>query len=392
MTSGKRGRPRRYPLGEALQTAVQEQVEDAIEHISTEETPSPNDAETFQQEQQIERRLHRALSRFPSSKGYYGKVYKQNPGGGFTFLWILEQLEDIEDPEITIRQLMTDNGWSGGIYTLKVHKRGSSKDWETYTTTIAAAPVPAVAASTVVSSGQQPTLDQVADFIEKTRKITNDPSQQYPPEMITKLADTLKDALKIGVETVRGSSSESLKPTDVLIAMTALVEKIQAKSQPERNDIQLFGQMIQLFKELQPSPAVEPAHVETAEDDFWDKLLKLKELGVIKFAGEVKDDTIDQITKISQLVAALQSFTGGGGNTSTAGELIRVIGPHVPEIVKDITGAVRGVTDYASARLGKMPSRQLSPKESQQIEKQVFKQSEKEHQEVPVMLPIFQEI
>jgi len=125
--------------------------------------------------------------------------------------------------------------------------------------------------------------------------------------------------------------------------------------------------------------------------DIFSEIKKLRELGIIKFSGEEKpEDPLESVNKLRSLIEVITPLVGGESKTSLGVEMVRIIGPHVPEIVKDITGSVNKVAEVSkaklSSKLGEIPSREVKKEVERSISPQIpkdFSPYEKEEVSLP---------
>ena len=338
--------------------------------------------------------LSNLLSSFPSTEGFYGKLYYKGSNGKLVFKHFLDMLEEIEDAELEILNLIKERGWEDGEYVLRVFKRGQPECKQTISWSMAA------------SSKVSPSINKDANVTEKLAEMTGilnavkditGPGSAMSPNDTAKF---LSEAFKSGIDTVKNSLPAHTDSNDNLNKTIETLKNLGLLKTEEKNDsMSNIVSIITILKELGVIGQ------QQKQADPWLEIMKYKEMGLIKFASEGSEDTLGQVEKLKSLIEVVTSLTGAGGLTgekpSLGIELVKTLGPQVPKIVENITNTINKVVDVSklkmAQRLGGVPQ-QFSPAQppiagaspaSEITNNETIK---KEESELPMRNPIVQEI
>lgn len=283
------------------------------------------------------------FSRIPINEGYYAKVYRRYPvpkeyGARPVFLYDIPQPEIIDDLESELRRLAKENGWISGLYEVQLLQKNQPGILEKVEISLELPPTPPP--GSVSGNGAKDPFQQLSESAKFIRELTqqNPGSPGSSPESVIR---AVTDAYKSGLE-ASGKPNQGLNSAEVFKSLVDAVRSLQPAPAPTADPI---AQLVQLRKlELESRPR-------SGEDEFLDKLIKLKAAG---FFGEEKHgDPMAAMEKIVTIAATLAaSMGGGGGSSSPVVEAIRVFGPQLGQIVTDITGTIKQVT---AQRIGGPP-------------------------------------
>lgn len=305
-------------------TKLSQQNEEDSDFIGS---PTEEDEET----------LKTIFSAFPSAEGYYGKLYKVTRGGNYDFKYSMDDIDQIADPELELSSLISEKNWGDGEYKICIHKRGVSDPIRTHKFHIAM--------EAKESKNQEPVeKESLADKMKEFSNVLDNVRKFIPSEKATSITDPIETAKIIqetfnaGVEAVNkmhpSDKGNTPDPTAMLTNMITVLAKLGVFDKP--------------------------APVE--KFDMLTEIIKLRETGLIKLAGEEKrEDPMDSFSKLAQMMEALAPFMGKGNiETPTLGELaIKTIGPSIPNMVKDIADSIRNVI-----KIKTVPQPALPPGES----------------------------
>ena len=305
---------------------IREEVENNIE-LTTEELPISEISAITAEAERTKKELDGILSYFPSSEGYYGKLYRQMADGRLEYKFHIDSLESLEDPELAVANLIREHTWPGGKYVLRVQKRGEPGVRKAVTWNISSEP------QTPVSPVNP--LSNIKEVVE-TLKVINGGNPQPS-------SDLLSETFKSGIETAK-----------------ALVDLTGSKdnSDSEAHLISILKDL-GLFNKKQDFNLIELAQVlipfafkfmeKKKDDDSFSMILKLKEIGLIKLDQE-KNDILNSTEKISQLMELANLLNPKETGNPTI-EAVRVIAPAIPNIINNLSTAVAKIAEAKIAAI-----------------------------------------
>lgn len=325
------GRKRKISLGEGIENILKNEVkniiqneyesEDSLSELPEEETP-----QIYQEQNEYDPALERILNTFPSSEGYYGKLYRKNTSGKLEFKYFIDHLEEIEDPELEIANLIKENTWKGGEYVLRIIKKGENKAAKVITCTIASDNTPvAQMINSMPQENKMDSMQNIKEMITTVKELTG-----TDQGAITK---SLSDSFKQGMDLVKPFIAAPTPP------------QAQAQAPTQMDTMNMMLAMLKMMKET-----------EKPKEDAFEMLLKLKQLGLINMPNEnppINNDPINQVSKISELMQVMAPLMGNSPveQPSAWMKLVEIVAPAIPQIIANVTQAVQSVTDLSKAKL-----------------------------------------
>jgi len=324
-----------------IRSMIKEEVVDAVaeEGISVDDIQSPeiNKADVV---------IERLLAVFPSSEGYYGKLYRKTPSGKLEFKYHIDHLEEIEDPELEIANLIEEKAWKGGDYVLRIMKRGEPGIRRSITWNIARDEFGHEPRATPVEN-----LQNMKEIITTVKEITGGNNENN--------TEVIADTFKAGMAAVKDMMPKTPQtpPVDageqLLKTITTLKELGIIKpdiSQKDNGGMDII-KLITVLKELNP-PQVQPQP--SQEIDILAQIEKFQKLGLIKMPSMDSDDPFKQIEKIKTLATTFNLF--GKSSDSPVIEAIKIIGPTIPKMVQNISETIQKVVDARMGMAGIKPN------------------------------------
>lgn len=350
-------RRKKSDLESGIEKIIRKEIQDINEEEEILETETGSTAEgihdqrsSFEEQPQDDPELTRILGAFPSSEGYYGKLYRKNHSGKLEFKYFIDHLEEIEDPELEVANLIREKRWKGGEYYIRIMKKNTPGIVKSVSWNIGSDDESGFIGSDTTTDN----LQNMKEVISAVKEITGDSGSRTDEK-------TMADIFKSGIEVVKDmfpKQSEQNKETDLIKTIELFKSLGLLKNPSEDDNLKLFTLMKEMYK--------------PKEEDFWAKLIQMKELGIIKFGADTedkdKDDTFSSIEKITSLIELMKPLMGISGETSKPSiglKLVEILGPQVPKIVENITSAVGKIADVSkmklSSHLGVTDSPQLRP-------------------------------
>lgn len=319
---------------EDLDSMMRSLVDDRIDEISS-GSDKGSDPGPIDDEEQIEG----LFSRCSSQEGYYGKVYRKFPvpaefGSRPVFLVDLPQPEAIDDIESELLRLGQANLWPDGLYEVKLFKRGESGVRKARRMALQF-PKPGSASATGASTptiNPFETLTQTAKVIKELQGASA-PNNQAPSASPEAILAAVTEAYKAGIEVSKGNGNGENKIFEIIKAVKELAPPPEPPKSP--NLLELVQALGALSKHNNPP-------VSQNQDDFFDKLIKLKAAGFLGSDTPKEDSTAKALEMLGSIIPLVQTLGGGGGgdNTSTAIELIRQLAPQAGKIIENVTGTI----------------------------------------------------
>ena len=293
--------------------------------------------------------INKMMAQFPSTEGFYGKLYYKAINGKLIFKHHLDMLEEVDDPELEILNLIKERGWEDGDYVLRIFKRGQPECKQTITWSMATqSKIPSNGSSINKADNVQEKLAEMAGILNAVKDITS-PSNPVNPNDTAKM---MAEAFKSGADTIKSTLPPGEDTTNSLNKTIETLKSLGLLKTEEKTDFaKVMISMLPILKELgiigQPKPP-----------DVFAELLKFKELGLIKLANDSQEDTLGQVEKLKTLIEVVSSLTGvtglvGGEKPSIGMKLIETLGPHVPNMVKNITDTVSNIAEVSKLKLSR---------------------------------------
>lgn len=343
-------------VDDAIKKTVREGIKAGIEEISQSENldegiqPSALEAEFLQEPEKEfspeEWHLDALLENIPHSKGFYIKLYKHDDS--VPPKWVFkEKITDYEnwtDLEDDLRSYVAKKTqknpyrWGSGTYKIMVFREGYRG--------FRKRPVEIPIDIDEIISGNKDVKGQISEVGEILRAAKDILADKKTPEDMSK---TIAEVFKSGVEVMKNSMPQN-KDSANISGVSNIKEifsflKESGFIDGKQDDIIVKLILPILQSSLQPKP-----------DDFWDKLARLKELGVIRMGDEgTSGDVLGSVDKLTQLIELAQTISnmgiGGGEKPSVAMELVKTLAPQVPKIIENVTGAIKSYSDMKKSAI-----------------------------------------
>lgn len=326
----------------------------------------------------------RIFAAFPSSKGYYAKIYRLCEDGKWEIKdYTIDAPETIDDLEIEVKNIVLEKGWGPGTYIVVIKNRDKRGFFQNRRVVVGEPTIVEkierakklsgmTGTGTVIPFPTADPADQSIKLMQAAKSIVTP-----PPVDIAGLAKVIGDAQKTGAELVAKATPPPTQDssvnnfTSVLMKMmenqtsilTELIRQSSA-SKPAVDESAMMERMLKMMKEIgvigQPQPKEDPLEY----------LVKLKSAGLIPERKE--EDPLSSTEKIMNLINLIRPlvFPESGEKPSALIEALRVIGPQMPKMVENVTGAFRDAADVArlkiATRSGLPPESLIPPRPASQ--------------------------
>lgn len=393
-------------LDRVIEKVAEQAVDDAIDR-RMEEAAATGTEEPFiedptgakQHFQQSSPIIDELLQSIPSGEGYYLKLYREVHPGQFEYKLRIDdytQWTDLESEVTNIVRFHTKRDpskWGSGKYRLLTYKdgaRGIHSKPVVLNVDGDEASIPShrqenPAFPVVAPPDMKQQVSEMADLLKSVKTLIGEPQNQGD------ISKMMAESFKAGLSVLPPQPPPSDKTKDFL-GMISLMKELGAIGQPAKEASSGLRDAILLMKELglvgQPKPKDEGASLR-------ETMALLKDLGVIGQPVEKKDDDpFAMLEKMKTLIDLVKPLAGvGEGEKPSLGvELVRILGPRVPDMVERITGTVNNVAEVSRMKIAKsmgvnpaatLPARSPSPPD---LPPEVEAPSE------PAMHPVIKEI
>jgi DNA-directed RNA polymerase subunit RPC12/RpoP len=362
--------------GKELDKLIQKEIRNAVaDEMADQSTLPPEEAYPAGipiMDMQEDPELEKILASFPSDKGYYGKLYRKNISGQLEFKYFLDHLEDVDDPELYIAQLISEQKWRGGEYVLRIMKKNEAGCAKIIRWNMAMDEKTSSAEPQIAASGPMNEPMGLAQAISVMKSI-NEISNSNPAQMQKTIAETFtsgmeaaKGLLPSGAANT-GFNMESIMKN--IIPMIALLKELGIIQPKVDNTIEMFKLMKEMGVIKAPSVAENPQQglkdnlsllkdlgllkTPGQEDkSFLQQLAVLRELGLAKIPSEddSKNTLMKQISDIKELMTIINPGEAGEP-ASPLNQIISILGPKVPEMIHDITSTTGKFMDLQKAKM-----------------------------------------
>ncbi len=345
-------------------TKLTEMVKEGVREALSERTlPAEVEDQIKDDEVRREQReeIDSLLETLPKDSTTYLKLYKVRPlPSGIEkpeFKTEIRGLLDIDDLEIHIRNLIKDNNWGPGEYSIRAAaiepngrktfrgKRGFAIDYTT----------PLKQESSVIYPPQETLtekINQVKSVVESVKTLS--PTSAQPQIDLASLSRTMVDAIKTGVEIAKPNQPvDRGNGQDTLIKTVQVLKELGFKTpEPSKDQPLDIISVLTVLKELGVIGQKEEKRV-----DIWTEIAKMRELGLIP-GHEKREDPIDSVAKLKTLIDVITPIISPASEKPSLGvEIIRSIGPHIPDFI----GAINNVADAARTVRGGSPPPYIPP-------------------------------
>lgn len=289
----------------------------------------------------------------PDSENFYFKVYKTKPLPSGTnrpqFKTEITDLKSVDDLEVYVRNLARDNRWGPGEYLVCLFSKSKI-------------PIPSgVKPLRLNIDYQQPEepdakvreapsiddeLTRMSTFMKGLQSILPNST-----ETAGEIARAVSESFRQGVAVTKENLPPPVDPTTTLSAVITTLKDLGIVGKPDHPKFDVLDIVEKVANALKTFGIFDRKE---EKKDIFAELLKLKELGLIKIAGEEKkEDPFDMIEKVKSLMELLTPLTqqASGEKPSLGVELVRILGPHVPEMVKNVTATVDNVANLSRQKL-----------------------------------------
>jgi DNA-directed RNA polymerase subunit RPC12/RpoP len=378
-------------LGDELDNLIRKEVQNVVLDELSDQSDIPDNLpgeSIVNPQEEPDAEMEKILAAFPSDKGYYGKLYRKSLSGQLEFKYVIDHLEDIEDPELYIYQLIKENRWKGGEYVLRIIKRNSPGAIKTIRWSIADDSITGDSSNGSPASnnnnnnnnniGSAPIgmdLQSALNLVKTVKEISND----NPAQLQKTISETFNAGMEVMKPMVNQNTSTPMNFNNILqmaLPIITMLKELGIIAPPKTDGT---TEMLKVLKELgviktEPTnpqqglmdnvKLMESMGLLKKNEDatLLKQLATFKELGLVKLPSDEngRDGLIKQITELKKVMAMINPNGEGGDGTpkSTINQIIDILGPRVPDIIKDVTLSTNKFLDLKKAQ---MSQQQMSP-------------------------------
>lgn len=296
------------------------------------------------------------LMSVPRNQGYYLKLYKELMPGQWEFKEKIENYDTWTDLELELVTrvkaftVKSPKKWGSGTYRLVVWRADGIREKDKW----APLDFPIDAGEGDVGTvnegkidgaetlnSQMQTLGGMLDAIQKILPKAQDPAQ---------VQEQMATAFNSGMNArTSDASSNSTMMVAMVTSMMTMMERLMVAGRAPTNGaaepIKLEDSMFKIVSMLKDLGVVGGSQTAIPPKSVLEQLAELKAFGIDPLH---KDDPLDQITKMKQIVTTLADVMGSGGKgqaerPSIVEKLIDALAPHLPRMIGDL----KSVTENA---------------------------------------------
>lgn len=332
-------------LGSSLGKFVEDKIEDVIEQKQTEEEES----EQLGKEDPI---LRKIISSFPSSEGFYGKLYKILSSGKEEMKHHFTALEELLDPEIEVAELAKERKWGSGSYRLRIFKHGEQGLQRSLTMNVDVEDRSGKEVSSSVLPPQQSLTEKLTE-LSGIISTVKDILPKSEPTDNRRMGEVLAETFKSGVEAVKGAGGGGGNGRSTVVELVTVLKELGVIGKEEKkvNEVELVEKVLKNLKDMGVLKTGEPK-------DTLSELIKLRETGLIKLAGEEKDDTLSSVEKIKTLIEIITPLANPTGEKAS---FWNTLAPHIPRFIENLASPFRDYIELRKLELQQRMGKPLSP-------------------------------
>jgi len=333
---------------QAVEEAVDRKLEEVAAADNVEDTPS------FLTPPSKSPIIDDLLQSIPSGEGYYLKLYREVSPGQFEFKLRIDdyaQWTDLESEITDIVRFHTKKDpakWGSGRYRLLAYKNGARGIYskpiilniDGGESELSSSSPPAPPSSTTPDVKQQ--LSEMAELLKSVKVLIGEPQNQ------AEISRMMAESFKAGLAAVPSPANQD-KIKDIMAVLSILKES-GAIGQTQKDPTSAVKDAIVLLKEMgvigQPKQE---------SNSLRETIVLLKEFGLIgqPKVEPPKEDPYAMVERVLNLINLVKSAGGevAGEKPSLGVELVRILGPRVPDMVSRITSTVDKVADVQRLKI-----------------------------------------
>ncbi len=297
-------------INKIVMKAAREAAEKRLEELQSSGqilNPDNLDPENSESESSPTPQIKKMFSSFPSSEGYYGKIWKVKSDGVWEVKdYRIEAPESVPDLELEVTRIVKEKGWGSGKYVVQVQQTG--KRGFAYNKHIMIGdptPEEREAQDAGKSIIHKSPMMEGLDVVDKGLSIVE--RLKPAPVDIAAIMKETREAMKEGRTMSGGNGQDSL-----LLQILPIIKDLIPKAEPINIVDKVEKAIEKLAEKLQPP-----------KDDFFTNLIKYQEASSKINPPQKREDALDSVKKVTDIVTAIRPLTGGGaGEPPSWGQLL----------------------------------------------------------------------
>ena len=307
-----------------------------------------------------DRIIDELLASVPQNQGYYLKLYKEIRPNDFELKLRIDSFDTWSDMEWEITNLVraytlkSPQKWGSAHYRVIVWREGGVRGPKFKPLDFHVDALELATNEGVHSNGNDgKEVDKLKDLSELVKTIQGIYPQIQPGEIQSKIFESFKagiDAKSQSVQTDIANQTANQLSTNQLMLELIKRRDVDATNKP--------SELTTLLSIILPKLLDKPA---PKEDDFLDKLIKLKTAGIFGDDKPKEDSTTKALEMLGTIIPLVKSLGGSDNNESGSVliELVRQLAPQAGKIIGDVTGTINNAIGLKS----KSMSPSLTPTE-----------------------------
>ena len=302
-----------------------------------------------------DRVIDELLASVPQNQGYYLKLYKEIRPNDFELKLRVDTFDTWSDLEWEITNLIRSytlkapQKWGSGHYRVIIWREGGVRGSKFKPLDFHVDAMEIATNEGAHSNGNDgKEVDKLKDLSELVKTIQGLYPQVNPGEIQSKIFESFKAGIDAKAQSVQTDSANQMAnqlSTNQLMLELIKRRDIDATTNKPNETMTLLS--ILLPKLLDSSLQKK----EVREDDFLDKLIKLKAAGILGDDKPKEDQMTKALETLSTIIPLVKSLGGGdGGNESGSVliELVKQLAPQAGKIIGDVTGTINNAIGLKS--------------------------------------------
>jgi len=286
---------------------------------------------TLTEEETQEHNAHSLMDNIPPDQGFYYKIYRKHPiptelKGRPLFLQQITQPDLVKDLETEILNMGIQYGWVSGIYEVRLYQ--ANRPGVVKTNIIPLEIPKEIHVPVGTPSKTLDPMESMRNAVSMIKDLNGAMSTTSTPPQTN-----MVDIMKVVAEMYKANAAPTPPPQDnaaTLIALVSALKELAPQSAPSGSSLLTVLKEAGAFRQpIAPTPP--------PQTDPFDMMMKLKEL-----MPQQQDSLAKGIETLTTLMPLMSQMNGGGGgeNSSTMVEVLKILGPQLKDVVSDVTGTI----------------------------------------------------
>jgi hypothetical protein len=273
--------------------------------------------------------VKKMVSSFPSSEGFFGKIYKTKPNGKWAIMdYEITAPETVNDLELEVQRIVKEKKWGNGEYRVQIRSNRKKGIFLNESVTIGDV--------TFVERDGSGTLTDPIENIRRTMEVVDG---IRGPSNAEALSATILKAVETGRSMAPPPGDGKDNTMSLLLQIIPMVKDLFPRA-PQSDVDTIVEKVVTRLQSLQP------------KEDFFQSLIKYQEAMNKLNPPEKKEREIDSIKKVTDIVSAIQPLTRG--SAAEPPSVTQLIFEHGAKLLEPIISTLK---EFAEAKKMEMQIR-----------------------------------